>query len=88
MHFVDEAVGGVGECREVGVGYVPGPGSGPGIAFGEDVLGCGTRPPDCGYGGLVEVEYECLVHVVVFVVNVEDLDGNEGNLRQQASRGG
>ena len=77
MHLVDELVLGilqVDEGRGVARGH-PGPGAGPAVALGGDVLGssaCGTHAVD---GGLVEVEDELLVHVVVFVVGVEDDEG-------------
>ena len=73
VHLVDELVLGIGEGGEVGVGRVPCPGAGPGVAFGEDVLRGGAGAADGVDGGLVEVEDEVLVHVVVFIVDVEDL---------------
>ena len=68
MHLVDDLVGGVGERFHVVVDLNPGPGAGPGVAFDEDVLGCGSCGADAVDGGLVEVENEGLVHVVIFVV--------------------
>lgn len=73
VHLVDELVGGVGEGFEVVIHSGPGPGAGVGVAFDEDGLRGGACGADAGDGGLVEVEDEGLVHVVVFVVGVEDL---------------
>lgn len=68
MHLVHDLVLRVGEGLQVVVYVDPGPGAGPGVAFDEDVLrggACGADAVDCG---LVEVQDELLVHLVVFVV--------------------
>lgn len=70
MHLVDEFVLGVGKGGEVVVVVGPFPGAGVGVAFDEDVLGFGAGGADAVDGGLVEVQHEGLVHVVVFVVCV------------------
>lgn len=38
VHLIDDLVLGVGQRGEVGVGNIPGPGTGPGVSFNEDVL--------------------------------------------------
>lgn len=42
------------------------------VALGKDVLARGTGCTDTVDGSLVEVEHQSLVHVVVFVIGVED----------------
>ena len=77
VHLVDELVLRVFEVDERGgvAGADPGPGAGPRVAFGRDVLGGGAGGAHAVDGGLVEVEDELLVHVVVLVVGVEDDEG-------------
>ncbi len=46
MHFVDQFIAGIGESFEVIINGRPGPGTGVGISFCEDVLGscsCGAN---------------------------------------------
>ena len=74
MHLEDQLILRIDKGPH-GVGIAardPGPGAGPAVAFGGDVLGVGTGGADAVDGGLVEVDNEGLVHVVVFVVRVED----------------
>lgn len=87
MHLVDQLVAGVGEgahclgVGEAGRGVLcgrPGPGAGVGVAFGCDVLGGRAGGADAVDGGLVELDDEVLVHVVEFVVRVEDDAGVGG----------
>lgn len=73
MHLVDDLVGWVGERHQVRVDARPRPRAGVGVAFDEDVLRGGANIADGGDGGLVHVEDEGLVLVVVLVVGVEDL---------------
>jgi hypothetical protein len=68
VHLVDDLVLRVGESLEVVVVVGPGPGSAPGVAFNEDVLGSGTGGTDTVDSGLVQVQDNGLVHVVVLVV--------------------
>lgn len=55
MHLVDDLGGGISERFQVIVDGGPGPGSGVGIAFYEDVLRGGAYGADAVDGGLVEV---------------------------------
>ena len=74
MHLENQLVLRVHErAHSVGVAARdPGPGSRPAVALGGDVLGVGACGADAVNGGLVERHDEGLVHVVVFVVGVED----------------
>jgi hypothetical protein len=74
VHLVDELVLRVLEGDEAGgvARRDPGPGAGPRVALGRDVLLCGARCADAVDGGLVQVEDELLVHVVELVARVED----------------
>lgn len=72
MHLVDDLVLRVGQGLEVVVDLGPGPGARVRVALDEDVLGGGAGGADAVDGGLVQVQDECLVHVVVLVVGVED----------------
>ena len=72
VHLVDDLVLGVGQGNQVSVDRGPGPGTRVRVALDEDVLRGGARATDGGDGGLVEVEDEGLVHIVVLVVGVED----------------
>jgi hypothetical protein len=67
VHLVDELVLRIFEGTEGGAvaGGYPRPGAGPAVAFGRDVLRGGASGADAVDGGLVEVEDELLVHVVV-----------------------
>ena len=78
MHLVDDLVLWVGEVAHGGavvaraVVQGPRPCTGVCVAFGRDVLCRGSPCADTVDGGLVEADDEGLVHVVVFVVGVED----------------
>ena len=72
MHLVDEQVSGVGQPGQVVVGRVPHVSSRVAVALGEDVLCGGAGSANGIDGGLIEVQDEVLVHVVVLVVGVED----------------
>lgn len=51
---------------------VPSPGAGPRVSFDENELGSGTSGTDSIDTGLVEVEDEGLIHIVVLIVGVYD----------------
>lgn len=68
MHLVDELVLGIRQTAQVVVVGSPRPGTGVGVALGEDVLGGSAGGTDTVDGGLVQVQDEGLVHVVVLVV--------------------
>lgn len=68
MHLVNKLVLGIGQGLEVVVVVGPFPGTGVGIAFDENVLVFSAGRADAVDGGLVKVEDEGLVHVVVLVV--------------------
>lgn len=78
VHLVDNqgAVGasGVGQGGHGGgcPAGNPGPCSGVGVSLDKDVLCGGARSPDTIDSGLVELAHEGVVHVMVFVVCVED----------------
>lgn len=73
VHLVHELVVGVLEALEVVVGRVPRPSPCPRVSLGEYVLrGC-AGPSNGGYGGLVEVQHQSLVHVVILIVDIENL---------------
>lgn len=72
VHLVDDLVLRVRQGLEVVVDRRPGPGARVRVALDEDVLRGSPRGPDAVDGGLVQVQDESLVHVVVFVVGVED----------------
>lgn len=72
MHLVDELVGRVLQLLEVVIRRGPGHCRGPRVALCEDVLRVRAGGTDGGDGGLVEVEDQCLVNVVVLIVGVED----------------
>ena len=82
VHLVDNVVGGVGQAEETGAVAAgdPGPGACVDVAFDEDGLGGGAGGADAVDGGLVEGDDELLVHVVVFVVGVEQDVGVGGEL--------
>ena len=74
VHLVDELVLGifqVDEGRAI-AGRNPGPGASVRVALRGDVLLGGAGSADAIDGGLVEVEDESLVHVVVLIVCVKD----------------
>jgi len=48
------------------------PGAGPRVALYKDPLRCRPRRADAVDGGLIQPGHECVVHVVVLVVGVED----------------
>lgn len=85
MHFVHDLVLRVGERFHVVVDGCPCPGSAPGVALHEDVLGR-AGSSDSVDGGLVETEDEVLVHIVVFIIcmgcenSPGDLGSKPGNL--------
>lgn len=74
MHLIDNVILriGQGSHRGVGSGGNPCPCTGVGISFYEDGLGCGSCSSDAIDGCLVKVSNEGIVHVVVFIVGVED----------------
>lgn len=72
VHLVDDLVLGIGQGLEVVVDRGPGPRAGVRVALDEDVLRGGACCPDAVDGGLVQVQDEGLVHVVVLIVGVED----------------
>jgi hypothetical protein len=68
VHLVDDLVLGVGEGLEVVVVGGPRVGAAPGVALDEDVLAGGASSTDSINGGLVQVQDEGLVKIVVLVV--------------------
>ena len=75
VHLIDDSVVGVGQCFQVVIDGGPGPCTGVAVAFHVDVLACGASSPDGIDGGLVEVQDKGLVHVMIFVVGIEDDTG-------------
>ena len=73
VHLVHQVVGAVGERFQVVVDAGPGPGARPGVAFDKNRLRCRSGCADAVDGSLVEVKDQGLVHVVIFIVGVEDL---------------
>ena len=74
VHLVYQFVLWVFQINHTGAvaGGNPRPCASPAVALRGDVLFCGACGADAVDGGLVEVEDELLVHVMVFVVCVED----------------
>lgn len=82
VHLIDDVVGRIRQAEEavaVAAGD-PGPGAAVGVAFDKDGLRGGAGGADAVDGGLVETHDELLVHVVVFVVGVEQNVGVVGEL--------
>lgn len=77
MHLIHKLVLRVLQVDQAGAiaGRNPSPCAGPRVALRGDVLGCGAGGADAVDGGLVEVEDELLVHVVVLLTCLVILDG-------------
>lgn len=72
VHLVDELVSRVSQSDQVCVGRVPDVGARVRVALGKDVLAGGAGCADGVNGGLVEVQDQSLVHVMVLVVGIKD----------------
>jgi hypothetical protein len=74
MHLIDDVVMRIGQCSHggVGAGRYPSPSTGVGVAFDEDSLRRGTCSTDAVDSGLIQVADKGVVHVMVFIVGVED----------------
>lgn len=68
VHLIDDLVLGILQVLHVVVHIGPGPGPGVRVTFNEDILLRGASLSDPVNGGLVEVQDQLLVHVMVFIV--------------------
>lgn len=68
MHLVDNLVLRVSQTLEVVVVVGPRPSTAVGITLNENVLGLSTGSTDTVDGGLVQVQDQSLVHVVILIV--------------------